>query len=238
LIYIAVTSTHNHKEGYSSLNDSYVQALEAAGAIPVILPVSLSPEKSAQALARMDGLFFSGGPDISPLRFGQQPQPDLGSVDHIRDEQEAALFKAALERGLPMMGICRGIQVLNVMMGGTVIQHLGADRENAIQHRQLAPSIYPHHHVEVQGGTILAEALGEGTFAVNSCHHQAVGKVAPGLKVGAVAPDGVVEAIESVSPWILGIQFHPERLYPQQGKFLNVFHAFVAACRGEREWKK
>lgn len=234
MIYIAVTGTHNHKDGYSSINDSYVKALEEAGAIPVMLPTSLSPEKSVQALERMDGLLFSGGPDMSPLYFGQQPQPDLGSVDHIRDEQEIALFKAALERGLPMLGICRGIQVLNVLMGGTIIQHLGANRENAIQHKQLAPSIYPHHLVEIRGGTIVGKALGEGTIAVNSCHHQAVGQVAPGLTVSAVAPDGVVEAIESVSPWILGIQFHPERLYPRQRKFLNVFHAFVAACRGER----
>jgi len=209
--------------------------LEKAGAIPVVLPPSLSPEKSVLALERMDGILFSGGPDMSPLLKGNQPGPNFGYIHPERDAQEAALFKAARERNLPMMGICRGIQVINLLMGGTVVQHLDPSRENAIQHQQQAPSWYGHHHVDIPAGTILAQALGvDGTIAVNSFHHQAVGEVAPGLRASAIAPDGVVEAIESTSPWILGTQFHPEKLYPKYGEFLNIFRTFVAACRGEK----
>lgn len=234
MTFVAVTCSHSYKEERSYINDSYVQALEEAGAIPILLPPSLSPEKSVRALERADGLFFTGGPDMSPLLTGHQPLPNHGYIHPERDAQEIALFKAAQERRLPIMGVCRGIQVINLLMGGKISQHLADNRENAIQHQQQAPSWYGHHNVDVREGTILAKALGkQGNVAVNSFHHQGVIEVAPGLQASAVAPDGVIEAIESVSPWILGTQFHPEKLYPRHGEFLNVFHAFVAACRGE-----
>ncbi len=234
---IAVTCSHSHKDQRSSLSDAYVHALEQAGATPVILPPSLSPSKSARVLERMDGVLFSGGPDMSPL-IGHQPQPNLGTIDPYRDEQEGAMFEAARKLSLPILGICRGMQVINILMGGTIVQHLETHREKAIQHQQNAPGWHRHHHVEIKGGTILANILGEGAIGVNSYHHQAVGEIAQGLQVSAVAPDGVVEGIECSTPWILGTQWHPEMMFKKYDEFLGIFETFVAACRGEKLCRK
>lgn len=229
---IAVTSMHNYKDHRSSLSDNYIEALELAGGIPVILPPSLSPEASVQALKKMDGLLLSGGPDLSPLYFGQQPQPHLRSIDALRDQQEIALIKAAREQGMPIFAICRGIQVLNAVLGGTITQHIDETLPGAIQHSQKAPQWHRHHHITIKSETMLASILGEGTIGVNSYHHQVVDKVAPGLMVSAVAPDGLVEAVECASPWTLAVQWHPEMMWRRHGEFLRLFEAFVTACGG------
>lgn len=231
---VAVTCMHNHKDKRSSLSDGYIEGLERAGAIPIILPPSLSPQASVKALQRADGLLLSGGPDMSPLYFGQQPRPGLGSIDAYRDEQEIALVKEAYKLGLPMFGICRGIQIINAVLGGTIIQHHEPQGEEGIQHRQSAPGWHRHHHVEVKQGSLLAGALGEGPMGVNSYHHQVVDKIAPGLTICATSPDGLVEAIESTKPWILGVQWHPEMMWQRHPEFLRLFELFAAACRGDK----
>lgn len=232
---VAVSCMYNHNEQRSSISDWYIKALELAGAIPVILPPSLSPDASAKALHRMDGLLLSGGTDLSPMHYGQQPKPNLGSIDAHRDEQEIAMVKEAHKLGMPIFGICRGMQVLNAALGGTVIQHISPEGPDAIQHRQSAPGWHRHHHVTIQTGTILAAALGEGTIGVNSFHHQAVDQVAPGFVVSAEAPDGTIEGMECMTPWILGVQWHPEMMYHRYPEFLRLFEVFAAACRGERQ---
>lgn len=226
---IAVTCMYDDKERRSFLKDGYIQALERVGAVAAVLPPSLSPQASAQALSRMDGLLLSGGTDVAPLRYGQQPRPNLGPVDPLRDEQEFALVRKAIELGLPILGICRGMQVINAVLGGDLIQHIDGN----IQHQQQAPGWHRHHSVRIEPGTILARALGRSELGVNSFHHQAVGTVAPGLKVSARSPDGIIEAVESSEPWILAVQWHPELMWQRHEEFLGIFRAFVGACRGE-----
>jgi len=225
---------HNHGERRSSISDGYIEALEAVGTTPVVLPPSMSPEASARALQRMDGLLLSGGPDMSPLYFDQQPRPNLGSIDAYRDEQEIAMVKEAYKLGLPIFGICRGVQIINAVLGGTIHQHIYPDGPDAIQHRQSAPGWHRHHHIEVRPGTILASAIGEGCIGVNSYHHQVVEKIAPGLVISATSPDGLVEAIEATRPWILGVQWHPEMMWQRYPEFLRLFEVFAAACKGNR----
>lgn len=231
---IALTCMHNYKDRRSSIADGYIEALEKVGATPVVLPPSLSPQASAKALQGMDGLLLTGGPDMSPLYFGQQPQPGLGSIDVLRDEQEVALIKEAYRLGKPMLGICRGMQMINAVLGGTIIQHLKLEGPTAIQHQQRAVGWHKYHHVEVRPGTILASAIGDGIIGVNSFHHQVVDEIAPRLVVSATSPDGLVEAIEGVEPWILGIQWHPEMMWKRYPEFLGLFKVFAAACKGEK----
>jgi putative glutamine amidotransferase len=227
---IAVTCKYSNQDELSFIKDGYIQALEQAGGLPVVLPPSLSPAASVKALDKMDGLLLSGGDDLSPLIFAQQPHPRLGEVDALRDEQEFALVKAALKLGLPIMGICRGLQVINAALGGTILQHINEDDVKAIQHRQNAPGWHRHHHVRIHPETMLAEALGHGDVGVNSFHHQAVDKVPPGLTISAVSPDGLVEALECREPWILAVQWHPERMFARHPEFLRLFELFCNQC--------
>lgn len=230
---IAVTCRHSHQQGVSHIQDAYVQAVEKAGGLPVVLPPSLSPAASVDILSRMDGLFLSGGSDLSPSFFGKPPHPRLGEVEALRDEQEIALVKAALGLGLPIFGICRGMQVINAALGGTILQHIDEDRVGAIQHRQEAPGWHRHHQVEIVPGTMLAAALGPGAIGVNSFHHQVVDQVAPGLTISAASPDGLVEAFESREPWILGVQWHPERMIARYPEFLGLFELFCSQCNNK-----
>lgn len=230
---VAVTSMHNRKDSRCSLSDAYIQAMESAGIIPVILSPCLSPEASVMALHRMDGLLLSGGTDMSPLHYGQQPRPGLGSIDSYRDEQEIALVREATKLGLPIFGICRGIQVINAVLGGTITQHISKDGE-AIQHEQNAAGWHRHHHVEITPGTMLASIFGAGDIGVNSYHHQAVDQLAPGLVVSAISPDGVIEGVESTNPWILGVQWHPELMVNRHREFLGLFKVFAEACKGKK----
>lgn len=231
---IAVTCMHNCSEQRSSISDGYIGALERAALTPVVIPPSLSPQASVRGLERMDGLLLSGGNDVAPLRYGQQPRPEIGALDVLRDEQEFALVKKAFDLGIPVFGICRGAQVLNVALGGTLIQHIHANGPEGIQHCQNGQSWQCHHHIEVKPGTMLASALGAGIVAVNSHHHQAVDKIAPGLTVSATAPDGLIEGIECADPWILGVQWHPEMMWQHHPEFLHLFEIFSRACKGER----
>ncbi|MTI95711.1 MAG: gamma-glutamyl-gamma-aminobutyrate hydrolase family protein [Firmicutes bacterium] len=226
---VAVTCQHIDAQK-SAIGDGYIEALEQAGLLPVVLPPSLSPEVSCEIISTVSGLVLSGGDDLSPLSFGEQPKPGLGTIEPRRDEQELPLFKAAWERELPVLGICRGMQVINVALGGTIIQDLPADKPGAIQHRQDAPKWHKHHQVEIKQGTNLATIMNTDSLAVNSFHHQALDRIADGLEVSARAPDGVVEAVESASPWLLAVQWHPEIMWQRHPEFLKLFQAFAAAC--------
>lgn len=231
LTLIAITCRHSFADGFSIIEDDYIRALEEAGGQPMVLPPSLSPRASVAALDYADGLLLSGGNDLSPLIFAEQPQPKLQMVDSLRDEQEMVMVEAALRKGLPILGICRGMQVINVALGGGIIQHIEEESATAIQHRQKAPGWHRHHQINVLPNTLLGSILGEGVVGVNSYHHQAVGALGRDLIVSARSPDGLVEAIESSSPWILGVQWHPERMYSRHREFFRIFSTFIAVAR-------
>jgi gamma-glutamyl-gamma-aminobutyrate hydrolase PuuD len=193
----------------------YLNALRAAG----LDPVSLVPGQSA-SLAGLDGLCLSGGTDIAPSRYGARVHPETEDPDTERDALESALLEQALARDLPVLAICRGAQLLNVVLGGTLVQHL----ETVDKHRAA-------HTVAIEGGTLLASAIGAGRKEVNSRHHQAVDAVGRGLTVAARADDGVVEAIEFRGRrFVLGVQWHPEDRINHDPRDLDLFRALAAAA--------
>ncbi|MEW5785441.1 MAG: gamma-glutamyl-gamma-aminobutyrate hydrolase family protein [Bacillota bacterium] len=209
LIGISVSCDYEQQRYW--LPRAYCRRVAAAGGVPLLLPAA-AEDKAAAVVARLDGLILSGGGDISPLFYGAEPQPGLGEVDPWRDAWEIRLAQEALRRDLPLLGICRGLQVLNVALGGGIIQDL-CGQAGLIQHDQKAPRCSPTHTVRVLAATRLAALAGEGVLAVNSFHHQAAATIADGLRVSALAPDGVTEALESPAHRLaLAVQWHPECL--------------------------
>jgi putative glutamine amidotransferase len=184
---------------------------------------------------RLDGLLLPGGVDIAPALYGEGAHPNLGSVNKPLDKAEMLLTRWALDDGMPLLGVCRGIQVLNVAAGGSLYQDLPAQFAGALRHSCPPPDhprTYRAHAVHVQPGSRLAEILGADQVAVNSRHHQAVKAVAPGFCASARAPDGVVEGIEREDgPFAVGIQWHPESLADDDPQMLALFQALVRAAR-------
>jgi putative glutamine amidotransferase len=200
-----------------ALGMTYLQAIERAGAVPVVLPPCVSDLDSL--ISRLDGVCLSGGPDLDPGAYGvRERHAELGPTEPSLDAFELELARAAIERGMPLLGICRGSQALNVACGGTLHQHLPG-------HRQSEPGPTTTHEVEVLAGTRLAGLIGPGSYAVNSFHHQAVDEVGQGLRVAALAADGMVEAIEGGAGFAIGVQWHAETLADAR-----LFEALVGAC--------
>ncbi|HEY6092447.1 MAG TPA: gamma-glutamyl-gamma-aminobutyrate hydrolase family protein [Gemmatimonadales bacterium] len=208
---VAVTAPRRVVDGRErvTLNTTYVRALEAAGLVPLAVPTMLAADRAGAALAAVRGLVLTGGEDVAPDRYGQSPHPRLGDVDPVRDAAELALIAAARERGLPILAICRGIQILNVALGGTLYQDLPTERPSEIPHSDETS----RHGIRVEAGSRLGRTLGTSTASVNSRHHQAIRDLAPGLKAVAWADDGVIEGAEPADqggPWIVAVQWHPE----------------------------
>jgi len=194
-----------------TLNTAYVRALENAGLVPLAVPTMLAADRAAAALAAVRGLVLTGGEDVAPDRYGATPHPRLGDVDPVRDAAELALIAAARSRRLPILAICRGIQILNVALGGTLYQDLDSERPGLVPHSDETA----RHGVRVAAGSLLERTLGMRSATVNSRHHQAIRDLAPGLKAVAWADDGVIEAAEPAdanAPWIVAVQWHPEDL--------------------------
>jgi putative glutamine amidotransferase len=215
-----------------ALNRTYVWAIEQAGGVPVILPVTREPDVIARYLGVIDGLLLSGGVDIAPERYGQEPHPCLGEVDADRDATELPLIRDALAQDVPIFAICRGIQALNVAMGGTLYQDLPSERPSDILHQQAAQKRPRHEfsHTIAIADSRLRGIVGAGEMLTNSFHHQALREVANGLVATAHAPDSVIEAVESPAHrYVVGVQFHPEDTAPYDEKSRRLFEAFVAA---------
>ncbi len=214
-----------------ALGMTYMRALERAGALPVVIPV-LEPEAIEPLLARLDGVCLSGGPDIDPIAYRTTSHPELGPTWVELDRFELELARRADEREIPLLGICRGAQTLNVARGGTLHQHLPALDSTGVEHRQRDPGESLSHEVEVEPGTRLAQIVGEQRFSVNSFHHQGVRDLGDGLRVSARSTDGVIEAIEDASrPFAVGVQWHAEYL---AGRAIEaaLFGAFVETALG------
>ncbi len=236
LTVIGITCLQEHEHGQVFLPETYFRAVERAGGIPVLLP-PLSPGLGVGRLVELvDGILLAGGGDVDPVFFGEEPLPDTGVITPERDLFEIALVRRALHAGRPVLGICRGMQVLNIAAGGDI--HQDVSRAGArIKHYQEAPRWHPTHRLQVRHGSLLARTLGDGALRVNSLHHQAVRRLAPGLSVSARAEDGIIEAIEGNGPaFVLGVQFHPEAMYERQPLFLNLFAALVGAA--QRAWNE
>ncbi|MEW5721133.1 MAG: gamma-glutamyl-gamma-aminobutyrate hydrolase family protein [Chloroflexota bacterium] len=209
---------------------SYTRAVDRAGGAPIFIPLNLDDETLRAVFARLDGLLLQGGLDVHPKEYGEEVAPYCGEIDAAEDATELRLLKWAFEKPLPTLAICRGIQVLNVAAGGSLYQDLDAQVPNILHHPHIKgnPPDFLAHPIRVEPDSRLGRALGAPEIAVNSRHHQAVKQIAPGFRVTARAPDGVVEAIEPDDPrrFILGVQFHPENLI-DDARILNLFQAFV-----------
>ncbi len=198
----------------------YVDSVVRAGGLPVVLPV-LEVDDAAELLAGVHGLLLTGGGDVAPARYGAHPVPETHTVDPARDAFEIRLLSLAIEGDLPLLATCRGMQVLNVALGGSLIQHVGAVSDH--DHDRVDAWGEAVHRVKVEPDSHLADALGVTEVEVNSLHHQAVAEAAPGTRPVAWAPDGTIEAIELPgSPHVVAVQWHPELLEDvpeQQGLF-------------------
>jgi putative glutamine amidotransferase len=215
-----------------ALGMPYVRALARAGAVPVVLP-PLPADAVPALLAPLSAVCLSGGPDLDPSAYGASPSPDLGPVEPALDLFELEVARVADAAGLPIFGICRGAQALNVARGGTLHQHLPAVTDHSIDHRQTAPGWEETHQVRVDPNSRLAAILGGDAAWVNSFHHQAVDRLGAGLRAVAWAPDGTVEGIEDPDRFVLGVQWHAETL-DRGGPHHRLFEALVAAAQGDR----
>ena len=213
-----------------SMRLSYTQSLQEAGAIAVVLPAHGYVDDTGALLDRLDGLLVSGGPDLDPALYGQAGHPQLGpEVDRVSDDYEQALLLGAAERDLPLLGICRGLQALNVSRGGTLHQHL-PDR-TGVEHLQTHEPFAPAHAVEVERGSLLHWLTDADGLAVNSFHHQAADRIGAGLEVCATAPDGTVEALwDPAASFCLGVQWHAELLTHRAEQATLLSGLVHAAC--------
>jgi putative glutamine amidotransferase len=219
----------------TGVNAAYVHAVLVGGGLPVILSPILGASAAPRVLDGLEGLVLSGGEDVHPSLYGADPHPSLELVDPRRDAFELALVKVALERNMPVLAICRGLQVVNVALGGTLWQHLPGDLPETLGHRQDAARAARTHPVTVAPGTRLQQALGKTELEVNSFHHQAIRTLAPGLRTVALAPDGVIEAVELEldQTWMLAVQWHPEEFYADpKAPDMNLFRALAKEAGG------
>ncbi|MFA6334786.1 MAG: gamma-glutamyl-gamma-aminobutyrate hydrolase family protein [Bacteroidales bacterium] len=214
---------------------TYVKSVIRAGGVPVVLPVTDDPELLSRMLETVDAVIMTGGEDIDPLKwFGEEPVPALGEIAPERDAFDIALIRMAVAKGLPVLGICRGHQLMNVAFGGTLYQDISSQVKSAfVKHSQKAPGDYGTHSIIIDKGSMLNKQIGLDSVAVNSFHHQAVKQVAPGFKVTARSKDGIVEAIEKVgSSKVFGVQFHPEIFTANDiDTFLGIFQSLVKEAK-------
>lgn len=215
---------------------SYPSAIIAAGGIPVLLNITSDPEQIAQYADMVDGVLFSGGDDVNPAVYGEAQHWNCGDISPLRDAFEMQLLRTLLEKhpDKPILAICRGEQVANVSMGGTLYQDLHSQLPDCIRHQQKQISAYASHRAEIVSDTRLHAIYGADEVMVNSFHHQAVKEVGTGLIVSARAEDGVIEAIEKPDhPYFVAVQWHPERLVEHDAASAHkaLFSSFVQACR-------
>jgi len=207
---------------------TYVDAVRRAGAVPVLVPPQ--PENAPAVVEGLDGLILAGGEDCDPSVYGQEKHPTTETMDPRRQSNDITLARAARERGIPTLGICLGVQVMNVAAGGTLIQDINSAIETAIEHAS-EPSDRGRHGVTIEPGTKLASILGDRQLEVNSSHHQAIRDVGEGLNITAHAPDGIIEGLEDPKhPFYVGVQWHPEDMGGEASAD-KLFGAFVEAAR-------
>ncbi len=217
------------------MNQTYVRELEKRGALPVLIPLNMSEATLAGILGGLDGLFLPGGEDMDPANYGEERHAQLGPVDKERDRTELFLVRHAIAAGMPVFGVCRGVQVINVACGGALYQDIHSQRPDLDKHDYYPPKFERFQitqDVAIEPDSRLAQALG-ATHPINSMHHQGVKRLGECLRVVATAPDGLPEALECPSlPYVLGVQWHPEELAKTDQHSADLFTRFVSAAAG------
>ena len=218
------------------MNQTYVRTLEQLGALPVMIPLHMTEASLRGIFERLDGLFLPGGEDIDPANYGAERHDLLGATDKERDRTELLLTRWAVERGMPVLGVCRGAQMINVACGGSLYQDILSDRPDLTKHDYFPPSFERYrisHPIDIEADSRLAHALGQ-IHEVNSMHHQGLARIGYGLRVVARADDGLPEAVEAPAlPYVVGVQWHPEKMMPENGTQAKLLKAFVEASAGD-----
>ncbi len=225
----------NNLLALNGLTHPYIDAIRLAGGIPLLIPHGAEETELRSLVGILDGLILPGGEDVDPQEYGEPEIPECGQIDQNRDRLELGIARIAIEKRLPLLAICRGHQVLNVALGGTLWQDLAAQVPDSQPHAcsHLEKENRLAHEVELVAGSRLHTILGVETIGTNSSHHQAIRELAPGLVVTGRAPDGVIEAVEIPEhPFTIGLQWHPERMVQQDPRMLRPFEALVEAASG------
>lgn len=229
---IGITVAHCTEELKTFPRHYYVESIRKAGGIPLILPPVQTLEEASEVLDLIHGLLLSGGGDISPVYMKEEPRRGIDGCFPERDMSEIMLTQLAMQRDLPLLGICRGIQVLAVASGGRIYQDVPSQYPTAMEHSQTAPRQYPWHDVDIVEESVLFRLLGETNIGVNSLHHQAVSEIPPGFIQNALASDGIIEGIEKPgAKFCVGVQWHPESMMETEEHSKVLFRGFVEACR-------
>jgi putative glutamine amidotransferase len=232
---IGITTNHidNAEIGFmNTLADAYVQAVTTAGGIPVLLPAGIPLAELAALRQHLSGILLSGGADVDPRLFGGHPHPSVYGVDAARDAFEMELVRLAVQTSWPLLAICRGVQVLNIALGGTLFTHIADQLERPLEHDNgnTHARDYLAHTVNIEAGSRLASIFGMREVAVNSMHHQGIEFLSPCMYPAAFSPDGMVEAVEIPEhPFAVGVQWHPECL-PESAAMQALFQAFITSA--------
>ncbi|GAB3043258.1 gamma-glutamyl-gamma-aminobutyrate hydrolase family protein [Virgibacillus ainsalahensis] len=230
---IGVTSSMEIDESHYSVTNRNVRAIYEAGGMPMILPYLLDEKDVKQIADEIDGLYATGGYDIDPTMFGEEPHPRLGTIIPKRDSFEIALIKKLLVTDKPVLGVCRGAQTLNIAAGGDMYQDIYSQADGELlQHSQKAPLDHGSHFVYAEEGSLLHQLTGSEKFRVNSLHHQANRNVSSSFRISGKSSDGIVEAVESKEhPFALGLQWHPEAMVVSGDQpSINIYQEFIKAC--------
>ncbi len=219
----------------SAVGYDYIRAIQQAGGVPVVLPIVNEHHLIQQQIEIIDGLLLSGGYDVSPLCYGEDPKPGLEAICPERDIYEIELVQSAQRSNKPIFGICRGLQLLNVALGGTLYQDINLSIPSALQHQSKAKPDEATHAITISSQSLLHSIMNETKVLTNSFHHQAIKDLAPDLVVNAQSSDGVIEGVESPGPdFILGVQWHPELMIEKHSNMLKIFQAFLEAAKKRR----
>lgn len=211
----------------------YSGAVTGSGGAPLLIPVAQNRDSLQSLMQRLDGILLSGGPDVNPRHYGEEPLPGLGEVDEELDRMELAAARLASRMRLPLLAICRGVQVLTVALGGSLFQDISKQVGTTLNHLQAADKSIPTHRIRISAGSRLHEIVKARRIWVNGRHHQSVKKPAAGMTAVAQAGDGVIEAVEDPQrPFVLGVQWHPEGTWATDRYSRRIFKAFVAAAAG------
>lgn len=212
------------------INQSYVRAVENSGGVPIVIPVNTNKENIKRQIALVDGIIISGGIDVNPTLYNEEPIPGLGEVHPETDEFDIEAIRVTLEMKKPILGICRGLQVINIALGGTLYQDLNCSECSKIKHIQNTKPYLGTHYIEIKEKSHISEVLGN-KILVNTYHHQSIKRLGKELEAIAYSNDGIIEAIQGKGDtFLLGVQWHPELMIEKDERMLNLFKKFISEC--------
>ncbi|MDR7871112.1 MAG: gamma-glutamyl-gamma-aminobutyrate hydrolase family protein [Tissierellaceae bacterium] len=231
LIGLTCQFDYSQRIRFNKINYTYIDAIKKAGGIPIIFPIMSEFDAIDRYLNVVDGIILTGGGDAAPLLFGEEPIREVDSICFERDNMELKIIKRAYEMSKPMFGICRGIQMINIALGGTLYQDIYKQIPDALGHIAGSSIQGGYHTVEIVKDSIMYEIFNKERIQVNSQHHQSVRALGNNLKINALSLDGVIEGMESTNDkFVLGVQFHPEAMIDRNEEFLNIFKFFISHC--------